>query len=369
MSVKRALITVLSSIIVLLLIISKLYWILVEVVFIVGVLFILIRIWRKGHILLFRLLLLFSIIFTSLIIRVFYIEIYKVPGASMENTILPGDRIIMNKLAYGPILPNSSSEVPILNIFYYFFSSKRFPNDSAQRVYKRFKGFGDIRVGDIVMFKLNKGSNETYIKRCIALPDDVLQITGSKVYVNGYLQSYPSTIKSDYPVSALDLKCSTGNGYSTEIENAGTTVFKKDGQNPEEKFFFAYNTKPLSFVHRLGGSWPVDSFGPITIPKKSGKITLDQIGVAFYRDFIVGGDEMIFEEALCDTAAKNAENKFVYTFQNDCFFFLGDNRLNSVDSRSFGVIPERFIIGKVNRVFYSKKEGRFHFSRVFKRIE
>ncbi len=113
-------------------------------------------------------------IILALIIKTSIVEAYKVPTGSMEDTILVGDFILANKFIYGARLPVVDWKLPALD---------------------------EIEPGDVIIFKYPLDQNINYIKRCVALPGDIVEIRDKVLYVNG--QVYPDPPDSKYADASI----------------------------------------------------------------------------------------------------------------------------------------------------------------------
>jgi signal peptidase I len=152
------------------------------------------RLWRNGWF--YGPAYLFIAFLGAVLIKVLILEICVVPSKSMENTLLPGDWVIVNKLAYGPRLPRSLAETPWMNGIYFMLSGgeayQRAIDEGQKKNYQRWKGFGSAKRGDVVVFNSPIRKGRLMIKRLVALPGDTIQMLHGQWYVNGVLQPIPS---------------------------------------------------------------------------------------------------------------------------------------------------------------------------------
>ena len=166
----------------------------------------------------------FAVVVASLI-RTFLFEAYTIPSSSMEKTLLVGDYLFVNKFTYGPRKPITPIAVPFVHHTMPFTEKTRSYTDIWQRDYNRMAGIRKIRNNDIVVFNFPEGDTvclenqapsyyqmvrdygreriwnhytigyrpvdkrENYIKRCVGIPGDTLQIIEGQLYVNGLPQT------------------------------------------------------------------------------------------------------------------------------------------------------------------------------------
>ena len=248
------------------------------------------------------------IVVFALIIRVFFVEFFKIPSSSMEPTLIPGDFILVSKMTYGP---------RILKVRKFF--------NKGKIEYTRSWGWSSIKKGDIFVFnwpnygEALKSQDNIYgafvVKRCYGQPGDTIKIQ-----------------KSNHAFSSFQ-----------DIENAGSQLFPKDS----------------SF------SWTLENFGPLYVPKRGQKIGINPITIKLYKDIIgfENRDFTIIDNVLFIDSRPLKE----YRFKNNYYFMLGDNFYGSIDSRYWGFVPEGNIIGKVKLILFSNGD-EFHWSRIFKFI-
>ena len=251
------------------------------------------------------LLLLLITFILALLIRGFLLEAYRIPTGSMENTLLPGDFILVNKAEYSISTPRL---IPILNI-------------KLQRV--ELISLSRPRRNDIIVFEFPGNSNElkpangeNYVKRVIGEPGDLLQIIDKKVYINGR--------RISDPLSAL-------------IDSSDIIMQGVQGKG----------------IFPPGNKWNKDNYGPVSIPYKGLTIdinsgNIDEWGIIIDREF---GKKVVRSEGTVITI--NDKPVRSYTFKKDYYFVLGDNRDNSLDSRYWGFVPEDKIIGRAFLIYWS----------------
>lgn len=239
-----------------------------------------------------------------------------VPTPSMEKTILTGDRLFINKFLFGPSTP---SYIPFTNIELpnYRFPSLREPERDEIIVF-RFPGDANQLKDDAVEF---------WVKRCVAIPGDTLEIRNKVVYVNHKRSQIPANIL-----------------YQNFI------IQPKGVKN--HKIF------PPS------KNWNEDNYGPIVIPRKGDEVNLTLNNIYDW--------EMIINRELGDIVVEITRDGIKiggiltnnYTIQQDYYFMIGDNRDDSYDSRFWGFVPRENIVGTPLLIFWSW-DSNIPFSRPF----
>ncbi|MDP3446415.1 MAG: signal peptidase I, partial [Ignavibacteria bacterium] len=184
---------------------SGLYWLALGVlfVFLICVLFkskLSVFVWIRKHSFVSSMISIVAIFLLAISMRVFFIEIFSIPSGSMEDTLLPGDKVLVSKLNYGPAMPKSPYEVPWFNLIWYLSADKTTNMDSIYWDYKRLSGFSSVKRGDVAVFihPLWGKRNNFFIKRCVALPGDTLQIIDGVVYVSLKAIAVPDLVKQPH---------------------------------------------------------------------------------------------------------------------------------------------------------------------------
>jgi signal peptidase I len=348
----------------------------------------------KAYILQWIKALLYALI-TVVIVKAFFFWVYVVPSTSMEKTLLPGDLIFVNKMAYGirmPItpltFPLSHNKMPFNNQIKSFSDIIRFP---YLRLFK-----SEVERNDVVVFNYPRENDlpidhrAFYIKRCIGLPGDKLQIKNKEVFINNESLAYPKNVEFNYKVySNKELVNDTllkygiteggrvgGKGFYqlTLSDSAKNSLLEQDyiGSvrsvkiDPEgyADYIFPYNKKY---------KWNIDYFGEVTVPKKGEAVVLDTFNIHIYQRIIEIYEGNKLEIKDSDILINN-EISNSYTFKLDYYFMMGDNRHNSSDSRFWGFLPEDHIVGKATSVVLSvnkntSAKGKYRWERFFSGIE
>ena len=148
---------------------------------------------------LFYFLIFFFVFAFAISLRVFVIEMYKIPSGSMENTLATGDMILVSKLNYGPRLPKALFEIPWLNTFNT--TGKSYINDyGVNSKDRRLKGFSKVTNNEVVVFEHPREPGNYLAKRCVGIPGDSLSILDGFVHINGVEIDKSKSLKRKYRV-------------------------------------------------------------------------------------------------------------------------------------------------------------------------
>jgi signal peptidase I len=256
------------------------------------------------------------------IIKGFFIDFYKIPTGSMENTLLIGDYIAINKFSYKFSTPHN---IPLtdIDIPHVDLLNMKMP-----------------AINDVIVFEFPGQLNEfyppypfNYVKRIIGKPGDTVEIKNRIVFVNKVPLSAPK-----------------GTVFSTEIIEKG----KKDPK-----------------LFSLGKSWNIDNYGPIRVPKRGDIIELNRDNIGCWGNMInreLERKTVSTEGSVITIGGVPVKN---YTIRKDYYFVLGDNREGSMDSRYWGFVPADAIIGEALIVYWSWDPfiSIFNFNELYKSIK
>jgi len=371
------------------LILAGLFWLALGITVLLLISIVLIRFtglirWMEKHPVIAVLTTLMITVFSAVILRVFVFEIYSIPTGSMEETLVPGDVILVEKLSYGPAMPRSPLEIPWFNAFFLLNKKAIARCDTFVWDYHRLHGYSRVRRGDVVVFRYPDNPDETYIKRCVGLPGDTLMISRGQLFVNGKAQELPLSGLMEYRVwynnktGFLQLKDSLGIGnsgfwyrpgdhyrilYLTEsqvrilanssnIDSVAINLIS--GERANDEFFFMGSSNRIT-----------DTYGPLVIPVAGMKIDPDSSLLLFYGRAFLRIEGLNSKVSGLSVPVRDS----TFTVRGNYYFMMGDNRFRSNDSRSWGLVPEELIIGKAEFILWSGTLKDIRWERVGKRIQ
>lgn len=397
---------------------------------------------------------LFAVIAAS-VIRSFFFEAFTIPTGSMEGSMLVGDYLFVSKMSYGPKIQQTPLSLPFIHNALPGSMTNSYV-EWIQLPNYRLPGFGDVERYDPVVFNFPHGDTviahpkyaghdyysllrnvgvrlagspeayleqkdfynekakdeyrrafkvdiksrpidkeENYIKRCIALPGETLEIKDRQVYINGEALENPEGLQYDYimkltnpamvkkVVEKLDLtnidfeSDERGNVNHGVVSLTKSEVEKLRSMNVLDTLYLesqAYHKGILSvFPNSLQApynTWDPDNFGPVKLPAKGESIALTTENWPLYEraiDVYENNDVNVEDGQIFI----NGEPASSYTFKQDYFWMMGDNRHNSADSRMWGFVPESNVVGKAVFTWFSKQneaqhgESKYRWDRMF----
>lgn len=432
---------------------------------------------KKSAIIEWRDAIVFAIVAAS-IIRTYFLEAYTIPTSSMEKSMLIGDYLFVSKMSYGPKVPQTPLSFPFAHHTLPFTENIQSYLEWWKLPFFRIPGYSEVKRNDVVVFNFPAGDtvvvaqqNETYeqiirdyafqlqqndyvqgkpqkdksfyrnsarealwrrqditirpvdkrenyIKRCVAVPGDELQIKNGVLFINNEQAEIPeefqynyilktkdlinkARLKSDYNINYQDQRrIKGGNGYIVPLTFGNYQKIKESSlvENiiPALHFDQIKNYKhwstpylvevdPIYYSEYRGAlnrifpnsdlyNWNVDNFGPITIPKKGETVELNLYNLPLYKRIIgvyEGNDLQINGEEILI----NGISATSYTFKMNYYWMMGDNRHNSQDSRFWGFVPEDHIVGEAAFIWLSIDpeltwfNGKIRWNRIFSGIQ
>jgi len=324
-----------------------------------------------------------AILLLAIFIRVFLVEIYNIPSGSMENTLLIGDKVVVNKLLVGPRMPKSSIEIPWINLLFYIIRNANAKTDSTSWNYHRLSGFNPIQRNDVLVFNFPDDENAFFIKRCIGLPGDSLKIAMGKTLLNGEIDQEPLLSKSKFlfyvnnPVAfskltdSLSIQCYWYENSEKKLSIVTLTPIQfheiKQSSSIDSiiKVIVYYDTIPRVFPYNEKFQWTIDNYGSLYIPKAGTSIQLNENNFVLYHNILqkFEGLKIVLKKG---SVYINEIKTETYTFQHNYYFMMGDNRHNSIDSRFWGFVPEELIVGKASMILFSNDSGKIKWNRTMK---
>lgn len=384
----------------------------------------------------------FAIIAATLV-HTYFMRPYVIPTSSLEKSLLIGDYLLVSKFHYGARVPMTPIALPMVHDSIPFTGLRSYLK-KPQLPYYRLPALEKIKRNEIVVFNwpadslkwmwndysgkytykpIDKKTN--YVKRCVAIPGDSLQIIDGTIYINGEQSIMPDRAKPQYYYTL------TGNeGFTTEnfpsyinakarkrhykikkeywndtrvqdafkveayltkvgedslyVEVAGgvssnlisrlniisvpNRMSVNLTQEEVDKIKKESNTQSIErLIHSNNDDifpqsdqykWSQDNFGPIYIPKKGETVKLDSKSIPFYEHLI---DEYERNNITVDgdTVFINGKIATDYTFKQDYYWMMGDNRHMSLDARFWGYTPFDHVIGKPVFIWMSYDGGIF----------
>ncbi len=307
----------------------------------------------------------FWAIIVILVVRAFIVEPYRIPTPSMERTLLVGDFLFVSKLHYGPRTPNTIG-IPFTRVY---LRGLELPQG-------RLPGFSSVRRGDVAVFNHPPESGPIerrtpYIKRLMGTPGDKVVLLDKVLYVND--ERFPLTRNQ---MQGWRVEPAEGQVLTPQLIIGAGLELVGQTQHPRPSYVVNATVEQAAALEGLravglvephvfeegqftqgiypgGSDFNRDNYGPLLVPGRGTTVDLNGGNWSAYREAITR-----FEGR---TAVRNDDGTFVidgqpattYTFEQDYYFALGDNRDNSEDSRFWGLVPHDHMVGKAVLIFFS----------------
>lgn len=390
------------------------------------------------------------------VINLYFFQNYKIPSPSLEKTLLVGDFLLVSKVSYGPREPMTPLSFPLVQHTLPKLNCKSYI-EKPQWEYKRLKGFGNVKRNDIVVFNfpagdtvasnfqqsdyyslvytfgrdvVNSGSpeygkiitrpvdrRENYVKRCVAIPGDTLQIIDGVVHIDGQAAEDIEGLQFNYFVETTALLFSEKMIDKLHMRKADVRLINREsykgpagqritGEDFLRNMGYGDSLGSVNYVYKVpltsesyrklsaessvvsikrdpllyGKTYPLNkengwdryNYGPIWMPKAGSTVALNMDNLPIY-ERIIHKYENNKLEVRDSVIYINGQPAQEYTFKMDYYWMMGDNRDNSSDSRFWGFVPEDHIVGKPIFIWLSLDEDKsfprnIRWSRIFTKV-
>ena len=383
-----------------------------------------------------------SIIFAVIaatLVHNYFMQPYIIPTGSLEKSLLVGDFLFVSKFHYGARLPMTAVSFPMVHDTLPLVKTRSYLK-KPQIPYLRLPGLEKIERNEIVVFSwpadtvrkffvrekgvrkpIDKKSN--YVKRCVGIPGDTLEIINGYVHTNGKQNQLPDRARIQFThlaynsrgvssrklynlgykdfIRSYRIKNITQNTYNalqpyilgvsngnldnytviTSAKGLDPSIVRQTGmkvteimENPKElvltpeeariltkeswidsvkqRVITTKSSNTIYFPNKTPFDWNEDNFGPIVIPKKGASIVLNKQNLPIYKKLIVDYEKNKLKLSL-DGIFINGIKSTSYTFKQDYYWMMGDNRNQSEDSRYWGFVPYDHIVGKPVFIWFS----------------
>ena len=330
---------------------------------------------------------LFAVV-AATIVHTYVMQPFTIPTSSLEKTLLVGDFLFVSKFHYGARTPMTPVSFPMVHDTIPLVGTKSYLTE-PQIPYFRLPGFQNIERNDIVVFNwpvdtvrmffdrsgkhykkpIDKKSN--YVKRCVGMPGDSLEVRDGYVFINGKKNDLPDRAKLQFSydviVNAQLNPEMIHNRYNITDRYGFANNMYRFGGVSEESLNMLKNNPSVVEVSRVRSgegvwdqgifpnnqkySWNNDFFGPLYIPKKGVTVAITPESLPFYKRIIevYEGSEIGVENTISQSGTEillNGKTITDYTFKMDYYWMMGDNRNNSEDARTWGFVPSNHVVGK-----------------------
>jgi len=311
--------------------------------------------------------LLFAVIFMT-IVRTLFFDLFRIPTPSMEKNLLVGDYIFVSKLHYGTRTPITLG-IPFTQIHL----------KNLELPWTRLPGFSEVKRGDALVFNWPADPSGRlidrkmhYIKRVVGLPGETIEIKDKIVSVNGAPFALGEGMQQEWLVFKEDPAATLNRRVQQDFDitavnrtnnprvdrMVGTSIAaEKVGElsivNRVEPLVMPSNGHYSAHMYPAGKGYSPDNYGPVTIPRGGQTVTLTHENWPVYEPVIQRYESSVVRRDQERRFMINGEYEDQYTFEQDYFFVMGDNRDNSEDSRYWGFVPMDHVVGKAVLVYFS----------------
>lgn len=368
---------------------------------------------------------LFAVVAATLV-HTYFMQPYVIPTSSLEKSLLKGDFLFVSKFHYGARVPMTTVAAPMVHDTLPIAKTPSYLK-KPQLPYMRIPGFQKIKRNDIVVFNwpadtlfnmyktadkkyekpIDKKTN--YVKRCVGIPGDSLEIRDGYVFIDGKQNQLPDRAKPQFFHTVISKKFLSSKYLAEDIGTTEYSNYYKISKESNKRYKFSeylpFPNDPNSILVKISSvlandikrnpdfkitdrysinlsneekeklsknpnvvliereispkgerdsrifpnnedyNWNNDNFGPIYIPEAGKTVDLNTKVLPLYKKIIteyegnnlqVNGDEIYINGQLATS----------YTFAQDYYWMMGDNRQNSLDARSWGYVPFDHVVGK-----------------------
>ena len=320
----------------------------------------------------------FALVF-MIVVRTLFFDLFRIPTPSMEKSLLVGDYIMVSKLHYGMRSPITLG-IPFTQIYV----------RGLELPWTRFPGFVDPKRFDTVVFNWPADEDKPidrkthYIKRIIGVPGDTLEIIDKIVHVDGdtlffrdsgvpfkntmqrYWYAYKNDPRIRLPRARLE-EIDIDESTPTSNPNIERILGTDEAIDKMREWEYIDDIRPAIvrmrqqgryYLYPSGRPYTTDNYGPIAVPGEGMTVTLTEENWPVLETVL-----QLYEGrtvAVTDQGYEiDGQVEESYTFTQDYYFVMGDNRDNSEDSRFWGFVPMDHVVGRAVLVYFSwDKDGR-----------
>ncbi|MCS7189143.1 MAG: signal peptidase I [Bacteroidia bacterium] len=345
-----------------------------------------------------------------LFLRTFIVEAFLIPTSSMERTLMAWDLVFVSKLHYGPRLPMIPLAIPFIHNHIPFTGIPSYL-DWIVLPYVRIPGFKPIQRNDIIVFNYPADDimpntpelgpvyvpsvKENYVKRCVGIPGDTIEIKWGNLFVNGQLSYHPRYIQERYKaitkpgehlpyrtLKRFGLRPPGSSNANWIIQDERTYIlylpreeakaFREALASILDTFYRQVDSAgtylPQMYPQDSSFRWNLDNWGPYYLPRKGDRISLNAYTLKLYRRLIEAYEGHTVEVAGGQIYI-DGRPQTTYTFEQNYYFAMGDNRYNSLDGRFWGPVPEDHIVGKPIFVLLSIENWKPRWDRFLRAVQ